>query len=189
MKIGDWEIKSRAEQCAVSGKAFREDEEFVSVLFQGEEGLERMDMSLVAWKDWDTGDGGREPLSYWKSRFQPGPAPESETVNKQDAESELRRLLDQGAPESARLCRLLALLLERKRILKLRERIDQPERQLLVFEHTDTQESFLVPDVDFKLSDLDSLRDEIMEKSGSRLFSLPVETPTAPAPEAEPAQT
>lgn len=185
MKIGDWEIKSRAEQCAVSGKAFAEGEEFMSVLLQGPEGLERLDMSLVAWKDWEAGEN--PPLSNWKSRFQPGPEPESETVDKQDAESELRRLLDQGAPESAKLCRLLALLLERKRILKLREKIDQPDRQLLVFEHTDTQESFLVPDVDFKLSDLDSLREEIMEKSGSRLFSLPVETPAAPA--AEPAHT
>jgi hypothetical protein len=184
MKIGDWEIKSRAEHCAVSGKAFREDEEFMSVLFQGEEGLERMDMSLVAWKEWEADE--TEPLSCWKSRFQPGPEPESETVDKQDAESELRRLLDQGAPESAKLCRLLALLLERKRILKLREKIDQPDRQLLVFEHTDTQESFLVPDVDFKLSDLDTLRDEIMEKSGSRLFSLPVESP--PPAETETAQ-
>ena len=185
MKIGDWEIKSRAENCAVSGKAFREDEEFMSVLFQGEEGLERVDLSLVAWKDWDAGE--REPLSSWKSHFQPGPAPESETVDKQDAESELRRLLDKGSPESAKLCRLLALLLERKRILKLRERIDQPDRQLLVFEHTDTQESFLVPDVDFNLSDLDSLRDEIMEKSGSQLFSITVDAPVAA--EAEPAQT
>lgn len=185
MKIGDWEIKSRAERCAVSGKPFREGEEFMSVLFQGGEGLDRVDLSLAAWKDWDAGD--REPLSNWKSRFQPGPEPESETVDKQDAESELRRLLDKGSPESAKLCRLLALLLERKRILKLRERIDQPDRRLLVFEHTDTQESFIVPDVDFSLAELDGLRDEIMEKSGSQLFSLPVDS-TAPV-EPQPAQT
>jgi hypothetical protein len=177
MRSGDWEIKSRSEQCALTGKPFVEDEEFYTLLFQEQEGLRRMDVSLTAHNGMN--DEEQSPLSSWKSHFKPSPPAEAEAVGKQDAESELRRLLDKGDSETASLCRILALLLERKRMLKLRERIQQDGQALLVYEHTDTQESFIVPDVDFKLSELDSLRAEILENTESKLFNVPVSVEAA----------
>ncbi|MEM6823225.1 MAG: hypothetical protein AAF558_14950, partial [Verrucomicrobiota bacterium] len=160
--------------------AFQEDEEFYTVLFQEKEGLRREDLSIEAWDQ--RGSQDETPISSWKSHFKPAPPAEQELVGKQDAESELRRLLDKGAPESAKLCRLLALLLERKRMLKLREKISQGDQKLLVYEHTDTQESFMVPDVEFSLSDLDSLREEVIENSESNLFSIQVDSTTPAEP-------
>jgi len=182
MRFADWEIKPCADECAVTGKTFVEDEEFYTLLFQEKEGLRRMDVSTAAREGMD--DGEQKPISSWKSQFKPKPGPEEETVGKQDAESELRRLLEKGEESTASLCRILALLLERKRMLKLRERIVQDGRSLLVYEHTDTQESFIVPDVDFKLSELDSLREEILENTESKLFSVsvPVDPPAAVQP-------
>lgn len=182
MRLYDWEIKSCADECAVSGKAFVEDEEFYTLLFQEKEGLRRMDVSVAAWEAMS--DAEQKPISSWKSNFKPKPAAEEETVGKQDAESELRRLLEKGEESTASLCRILALLLERKRMLKLRERIQQEERALLVYEHTDTGESFIVPDVDFKLSELDALREEVLENTESKVFSVSV-----PVENTEQAQT
>ncbi len=191
MRLADWEIKSRSEQCAVSGKPFVEDEEFYTLLFQEKEGLRRMDVSVAAHEGMD--DTEPSPISSWKSHFKPKPEGEAETLGKQDAESELRRLLEQGdagKAATASLCRILALLLERKRMLKLRERINQDGQALLVYEHTDTQESFIVPDVDFKLAELEQLRAEILENTESKVFSVAVTmgVSEAPAAEAEPAQ-
>lgn len=191
MRLADWEIKSRSEECALSGKPFTEDEEFYTLLFQEKEGLRRMDVGLAARDGMD--DSEQAPISSWKSHFKPKPAAAEETLGKQDAESELRRLLDKGDESTASLCRILALLLERKRMLKLRERINQDGRALLVYEHTDTQESFIVPDVDFKLDELEGLRTEILENTQSKVFSVsvPVEMPAVAGAEAgvQPAQS
>lgn len=178
MRYSDWEIKPCADHCAVTGKAFSEDEEFYTLLFQEKEGLRRMDVSAAAWERMSEEE--ERSISNWKSHFKPKPAAEEEAVGKQDAESELRRLLEKGEESTASLCRILALLLERKRMLKLRERINQDGRQLLVYEHTDTGESFIVPDVDFKLSELDSLRAEILENTESKLFSVSVPAEAQP---------
>ncbi len=179
MRLADWEIKPCADVCAVTNQPFVADEEFYTLLFQEKEGLRRMDVSTTAREGMN--DGEQQPISSWKSNFKPKPAAEEETVGKQDAESELRRLLEKGEESTGSLCRILALLLERKRMLKLRERIEQEGRSLLVYEHTDTGESFIVPDVDFKLSELDSLREEVLENTQSKVFSVtvPVDVPVA----------
>ncbi|MEM6884297.1 MAG: hypothetical protein AAF571_04640 [Verrucomicrobiota bacterium] len=182
MRLADWEIKPCADECALTGKSFEEDEEFYTLLFQDKEGLRRMDVRLDARDQVDESE--QQAISNWKSNFKPKPGPEEETVGKQDAESELRRLLEKGEESTASLCRILALLLERKRMLKMRERIQQDGRSLLVYEHAETGESFIVPDVDFKLSELDSLRSEILDNTESKLFavSVPVEAPAGAQP-------
>jgi len=181
MRYADWEIKACADECAVTGKPFEEDEEFHTLLFQDKEGLRRLDVSLPAREQVDESE--QRAISSWKSNFKPKPAPEEETVGKQDAESELRRLLEGGEESTASLCRILALLLERKRVLKMRERLDQEGKSLLIYEHAETGESFIVPDVEFKLSELDSLRSEILENTESQLFSVSVPVDTAVATE------
>ncbi|MEM1157059.1 MAG: hypothetical protein AAF649_08720 [Verrucomicrobiota bacterium] len=183
MHVTDWEIKVCADECAVTGKPFESDEEFYTLLFQDKEGLRRLDVCLDARGQVDESE--QQVISSWKSNYKSKPGPEQETVCKQDAESELRRLLEAGQESAASLCRILALLLERKRMLKMRERIGQPEQSLLVYEHTETGESFIVPDVDFNLSELDSLRSEILENTDSKLFAVAV--PTDAAAGAEPA--
>ncbi|MGF1679010.1 MAG: hypothetical protein ACFCUX_07430 [Candidatus Methylacidiphilales bacterium] len=169
MRISDWEIKARSETCGITGKSFVDDEVFHTLLFQHKEGLERLDLSEEAYRartDQDT-----PALSSWKSHFKAAPPGAQEAVGRKDAESELRRLLDKGEESTAKVCRLLALLLERKRILKRRETFQREERTCIVYEHAETQETFIVPDVEFKLSDLSQIQMEVMQNSESKVFS------------------
>ncbi len=180
----DWEIRPRSEVCSATKKAFAEDEEFYTLLFDTPEGYVREDLCMDAWQQ-----RGSEPapLSFWKSTFQPAPPAEAEAVTKDDAESELRRLMENRQSGDAKLCHLLALLLERKRVLKARERIDGPDGRIIIYEHSDTQESFLVPEVDFKLADLDALREE-MNSGVSHIFSVASKA-SALTPAAAPAES
>jgi len=171
MKPTDWEIKPRSAHCSETGRPFEPDEEFVSLLFQAAEGLERTDLCLEAWRA--RAEEGPPPLSVWRSKFQPNPPEAKETLGREDAESELRRLLQKGEPENPTICRLLVLHLERKRLLKLRERIEDRSPSLLIYEHVETQETFLVPEVEFDLRALDSQKEELLNQAGGRMFHIP----------------
>ncbi|MDX6766704.1 MAG: hypothetical protein SFU85_07930 [Candidatus Methylacidiphilales bacterium] len=181
----EWNIQARSEVCQVTGRPFTDKEAFYTLLFETPtgDGYLRQDLSQEAW---DSRNPEPKPLSFWKSEFEPAAAAAVDPVDKNDAEAELRRLIEQKDPAQAKLCYLLALLLERKRILKAREKIPTPGGRLIAYEHTRTQESFLVPEVEFKLSELDALRQEVSGGT-SRIFAMvskiaddPVtETPTA----------
>lgn len=183
----DWEIKARSETCSVTGRAFAEDEEFYTLLFERIEGYERQDLCVDAWQQRQSDD---VPVSFWKSVFKPAPPQEAEAVSKDDAEAELRRLMENRQPGDTKLCYLLALMLERKRVLKARERVSGADgSKLVIYEHALTQETLMIPEVDFKLSELDALRDEL--SSGiSHIFSVASRTSTAaPATESDAAHT
>ena len=171
----DWNIQPRSETCQATGRPFQDKEEFYTLLFEDAQGYRRVDLCAEAYAARDMSE---VPLSFWKSEFEPTPPPVAEPVDNNDAEAELRRLISQRDPAQAKLCYLLALLLERKRILKAREKIPGAEGRLIVYEHTGTQESFIVPEVDFKLSELDALRAEV-SGGASQVFAQVAKMPDA----------
>jgi hypothetical protein len=173
----EWNIQTRSETCQATGRPFAEKEEFYTLLFESPEGHRRVDLSAEAYA---SRDDSEIPLSFWKSEFEPTPPPQAEAVDKNDAEAELRRLIGERDPSQAKLCYLLALLLERKRILKAREKLPSEGGRLIVYEHTGTQETFLVPEVQFKLSELDALREEV-SGGASRIFALVSKLPEGEA--------
>ncbi|MDR0534636.1 MAG: hypothetical protein LBH01_11860 [Verrucomicrobiales bacterium] len=164
----EWNIKTRSSVCQATGRPFVEDEVFHTILLDRPEGLERLDWSEEAWQN---NPSPEWMLSCWKSVFKPDPPAPVEAVTREDAESELRRLLENLQPEDEKCAYLLALLLERKRILKARQKIDSNGHKCVVYEHAVTQETLIVPEVDFKLSDMDSLINE-MNQNGGMVFRV-----------------
>jgi hypothetical protein len=166
----EWNIKSRSEVCQSTGRSFRDEEWFYTVLCDTVEGVVRQDFSEEAWADFIHPS---DEMSFWKSQFKASPPPAQEAVGKEDAESELRRLLAEPKAADAKVCFLLALLLERKRILKARERYAKDGQKFVLYEHMGTQETIIVPEVDFRLADLDLLRTELNSQN-SRIFTVSV---------------
>jgi hypothetical protein len=173
----EWNIKSRSEICQQNGRPFRDEELFYTVLNDTVEGIVRLDLSEESWPEFQHSP---DELSFWKSQFKASPPADQEAVGKEDAESELRRLLAEPDMADAKVCFLLALLLERKRILKARERYARDGQKFVLYEHMGTQETFIVPEVEFKLADLDLLREEL-NRQNSRIFT--VSLPACAAPE------
>ncbi|MDR1304618.1 MAG: hypothetical protein LBK76_05275 [Verrucomicrobiales bacterium] len=173
----EWNIKARSPVCQATGRPFVADEVFHTMLLDKPEGLERLDWSEEAWQ---AQPPPALPLSCWKSVFKPAPPAPVEAVTREDAESELRRRLADLQPGDEKYAYLLALLLERKRILKARQKIDSGGRRCVVYEHAVTQETLLVPEVDFKLSELDALIAELHQHGGLVFrVELPAELATA----------
>jgi hypothetical protein len=177
----DWQIKPRAEQCSRTGRPFGDKEMIWTVLTEAPEGWVREDLCQEAWEQ--RGEGAA-PVSCWQTLFRAGPPPAQEAVSRGDAESELRRLLGQGRGDQATTCHLLALMLERKRVLKLRERVERDGRRLALYEHNETQETFMVPEVDLPLKELPRLKEQLQrEGAGLWVGEVPAgEAAVPPAP-------
>ncbi len=169
--IQEWNIQSRANHCARTGKAFEEGEVFYTLLHEEGEGLRREDICAEAWKAAQAtpAPAQGEPLVFWRSKFDPPPPPLVESVTKADAETHLRRLLAEGPPaDKLGVVYLLAALLERKRIIKPVatgvDRADGP--RVLPYEHAKSGEIFLVPDVPPRLDEIERLQGELASMLG-----------------------
>jgi hypothetical protein len=152
---GEWEIKARARCCARTGKPFEEGEYFYTLLFRDGEGFRREDLSEQAWNERNE---NIEPFSFWRSRYEAPPPPPPEALPKGDAESLLRRLIADGDPSSENARYILALMLERKRILRP---VESSDAGLLVYEHTGTGESIVVANRDLSLETLGAIQSEV----------------------------
>ena len=154
----DWNIRMRAEACDASGKPFAEGEVFHTALYREGEGFLRRDLCEEAWSGLAADPQAAPPFSSWRSKFEPPAPPAPEALPKDDAEGMLRRLLESNDPAHANTRYLLAVMLERKRILR-----PQPseEATLLVYEHSKTGETFLITDPRLSLADLAAVQEEV----------------------------
>src|SRR5271156_5213575 len=132
MLTQEWNIQSRALQCAVSGRPFEKGERVYSALYWREGQYVRVDLSAEAWK---ARNDNIEPLSAWQTEFVPPPPPAPEALKKDDAESLLRRLIAANEPGTRNARYILALMLERKKVLRQIERQRQEGVTVLVYEH------------------------------------------------------
>jgi hypothetical protein len=154
---GEWEIKSRARFCARTGKAFEEGECFYTLLFREGDGFRREDISEQAWNERNE---NIQPFSFWRAKYEAPERVPSEALGKEDAESLLRRLVSEGNPASVNARYILALILERKRILRP---IESSDESLLVYEHAGTGESIVVPNPRLSLDQLSAVQNEVYE--------------------------
>jgi hypothetical protein len=159
----EWNISTRSHVCSESETPFEDGTEIVSRLFFGPEGYQRQDFAAAAWRAALREDS----VSVWKSVYRaPPPLPE-EPVKKETVESLLRDLMESENPSQERVIYILAVMLERKRVLVERvvNRADDGKITRL-FEHRKTGESFLIPDPELKLSEIEEVQREVAERLG-----------------------
>ena len=156
----DWPIKHRADACARTGRPFQPGEQFYTLLFREGEGFRREDLSEEAWA---ARNENIRPFSSWKTRYEPPPAAPPEALGKENAEDILRRLLAGNDPSHANACYVLAVMLERKRVLKQIKTDQSGDRPVLIYEHGKTGDVFIVPDVRLHLDELEQVQSEVSQ--------------------------
>jgi hypothetical protein len=154
----DWPIKPRANACAQTHRAFEPGEQFYTLLFREGDGFRREDLSEQGWA---ARNENIRPFSFWKTRYEPSPAPPPEPLAKESAEGLLRRLLAETNPAHRDACYVLAAMLERKRVLKQVKTDRSGDEFILVYEHAKTGEVFLVRDAQLKLADVEHVQREV----------------------------
>lgn len=159
----DWDIRKRSDTCTVSQRPFAEGEIFYTALYREADGYRRADIAEEAWEALPPEP---RPFSFWKSKFELPPPPPPEPLAKQDAESVLRQLVAENADHTRNARYILALMLERKRLLKPMESSDP---DLLVYERAGSGETFLIPNPHLSLAQVPEVQQEVSALLGMQL--------------------
>ena len=181
----DWNIKSRAHECCECQQGFEDKQSYHTLLFHGEEEFERLDLCNDCWKQNHEGaPQNREGfLSVWKGTYKAPPPQEADAIQKASAESLLRQLVDLNDPQYLAASYILAVMLERKRIIKVKDQVHEEGRRIFIYEHPKNGDVFSIPDPALRLDELAEVQTQVAELME---HGLPGERPTeSPAPEPE----
>lgn len=182
--MNDWNIQARARVCQSCGQAFADKTTYHTLLFEQRSGFERMDICSGCWdaRAREEAKDRKGFVSHWQGVFVvPPPAP-PEAIQKDSAETLLRRLLERGAPEWQPAAYILAAMLERKRILKIREQLRQNGRRVFVYELPKSGEMFSIADPELRLDQLEQVQRDVARllEEGLPVEASPTEEPFVP---------
>lgn len=156
MALNDWEIQAPSTHCSITGRKFEDGEVFYTLLFREPSGFRRQDLCEEAWQN---SQDKHLAFSTWKSKFE-APPPKPDPLPANDAESLLRRLIEENAPQTRNARFILAVMLERKRTLRPRKSSDDG---ILVYEHAKTGEVFCIEDPKLTLDQVPAVQREVAE--------------------------
>jgi len=155
----DWTIQSRSPHCAATGIAFADGEHFYTLLFHEKDGFRREDLCEEAFRNRTESP---VPFSFWRSKFEPPPAAPPEAVSRQTAEDLLRSNMMEPGIEHANARYILALMLERKRLLREVEVKRGDDNSLTrIYEHVKTGEVFVIPDPQLRLDQVEQVQMQV----------------------------
>jgi hypothetical protein len=176
----DWNIQSRAHACESCGKPFADQAPYHTLLFDEKAGFRRSDVCAACWQS-QFSEGARDRkgfVSHWQGVYE-APPPPVEPIRKETAETLLRRLIELNDPAYAAAGYILAVMLERKRILKVKEQLLQEGRRVFVYEHPKSGDVFTIADPALRLDELEAVQHQV-----AGLMENGLDAPEAPAAQA-----
>lgn len=188
----EWNIQSRAHQCQNCATSFKDRQSYRTVLLEHPQGLDRRDLCERCWQE-----QGKQVqidphfISHWQGVYEAPPAQAPDAIQKDTAESLLRKLMERREERHAAASYILAVMLERKRILKVKSQLREGKKRIFVYEHGPTGDIFTIADPDLQLAQLETVQREVaslLEHGIPEEQPVPVQTQLAvdPAPSEEP---
>ena len=107
-------------------------------------------------------------ISQWQSVYHSPPAARPDAIQRETAEDLLRKLIAAGQPKDGPVCFILAVMLERKRILKVKEQFQRDGARVFIYEQPRTGDVFTITDPNLRLDQLEEVQRDI-----SRLLNPP----------------
>ncbi len=178
----EWNIRSRGHVCTVCQKPLVDHAPVISALKETAGGYERFDCHPECWKtaprDW-------EPFSLWDGvYFAPVKEAKKEPLRKEDAGELLRHLITLDDPAMKNVVYVLAVMLERSKILVERDRKEQPDGTIRrVYEDRKNGDTFVILDPRIRLENLPEVQRQVVALlSGTKtLGEVAQEEESAPA--------
>ncbi|HEU5396338.1 MAG TPA: hypothetical protein VFV81_04170, partial [Verrucomicrobiae bacterium] len=188
--MNEWNIQSRAHACESCAQPFADKQPLHTLLFDESPELRRMDICEACWQN-QFSQGARDRkgfISHWQTSYQ-APAPVTEAIQKDTAETLLRKLIEQNDPRYAPAAYILAVMLERKRVLKVKEQLAREGHRLFVYEQPKSGDIFTITDPDLRLDQLEQVQHDVAQllEHGLNPPAAPVDNPPGPPPGEAPA--
>jgi hypothetical protein len=182
-----WSIKSRSRECAATGEPFADGEKIRAAIFPDPDssGYLRRDYKLASWQERADDE---PPFSSWLTTFHPPEVEEkAEDVVEQDPETLLQKMVEEDEEHTENARYILAVMLERKKLLRETDTQKVPSGVLRVYEHRKTGNVYLIKDPGIALADVDRVQEEVRQllepgpPPGEEIGDPETETNPAPA--------
>ena len=160
--MNDWNIQSRAHVCAACGLSFADRQVYHTLLFDEPTGLRRSDLCEACRQKPADGDArGRAGfISHWQGIYEM-PPPLVDPIQKDTAETLLRKLIELNDPRYAAAGYILAVMLERKRVLKVKEQVVNDGKRVFIYEQPGTGDVFTIADPNLHLDQLEAVQRDV----------------------------
>jgi len=151
------------------------------LLFDEKADFRRSDICGACWQK-QYSDGARDRkgfISYWQGVYE-APLPRTDAIQKETAESLLRKLIEQNDPHYIAAGYILAVMLERKRLLKVKEQVVRDGKRVFIYEQPHTGDIFTIIDPNLQLNQLEAVQRDVAALLEHGL-NPPVAAESAPA--------
>lgn len=159
--ITEWNIQGRGHGCEECGKPFADKESYHTLLVDENAEFRRSDVCVACWQgkfaDAQTRSGF---ISHWQGAYE-APAPVTEAIQKETAETLLRKLIELNDPQYIPAGFILAVMLERKRILKVKEQLVRDGQRVFIYEQPKTGDVFTITDPNLRLDQLEQVQRDV----------------------------
>jgi len=163
--MNEWNIQSRAHGCQACGNKFSDKETYHTILADEKRSYTRLDVCAACWEtQYGQGASDRKGfISYWQGIYE-APLPAApEAIRKENAESLLRKLIELDDPKHGPAVYILAAMLERKRLLRVKEQLTRDDQRIFIYEHPKSGDIFTVPDPNLQLDQLDAVQRDVAD--------------------------
>ncbi len=177
--MNNWNIQSRAHACQACEKSFADKEKYHTVLTDAKSDYTRLDLCVKCWES-QYEDGANERkgfISHWQGIYEQAPEAPPEPILKASAETLLRELVELNDPKYAAASYILAVMLERKRQLRVKEQFKRDGQRIFIYEQPKTFDIFTIPDPDLQLNELDEVQHLVARLLEHGLNPLPSAAP------------
>jgi hypothetical protein len=160
--MNEWNIQSRAHACEACCQPFADKQPYHTLLLDEPPALRRSDICEPCWQK-QSADAARSRagfISHWQGIFEV-PPPMMDAIQKETAETVLRKLMEQNEPHHAPAAYILAVMLERKRILKVKEQIIRDGQRVFIYEQPKTGDIFTIADPNLRLDQLEEVQRDV----------------------------
>jgi len=180
----EWNIQSRAHACQGCGKHFIDKQPYHTLLLEDRQQYLRQDICDACWQtQFVEGASDRKGfISQWQGVYHAPPPAPPEAIQKESAESLLRKLIESGDPKHGPVCFILAVMLERKRLLKVKEQSQRDGHRVFVYEQPKTGDLFTITDPNLQLNQLEEIQRATAELLAHGLNPPPAEPAPMEAP-------
>lgn len=192
--MNEWNIQSRAHACQACAKPFADKQSYHTLLYDEKaEHLSRLDVCDACWQS-QFSEGAREKkgfVSHWQGIYEVPPPQAPDAIQKETAETLLRKLIEQNDLHYGPAAYILAVMLERKRLLRVKEQFKREGQRVFVYEHPKTGDIFTIADPDLHLNQLEAVQHSVAQLLEHGLNPPPPQASAGenPAPMAEQAVT
>jgi hypothetical protein len=160
--MNEWNIQSRAHACEACSQLFADKQPYHTLLLDEPPALRRSDICEPCWQKQSAADARSRAgfISHWQGIFEV-PPPMVDAIQKETAETVLRKLIEQNEPHHAPAAYILAVMLERKRILKVKEQIVRDGQRVFIYEQPKTGDIFTIADPNLRLDQLEEVQRDV----------------------------